>query len=125
MANRSYSVETKAAVMTALLSGQSTNQIAVDYNIPIGTIRSWKSREEIINGRTAIIATEKKEVATLIVDLLEAQLETAKRIIDSIDGEYIKEQGASEVAVLFGVISDKTFRMLEALGRAEDKDTFT
>jgi len=54
-----YSEETKAAVMSALLSGQSVGKVADDYNIPEGTVKSWKSRQ--LNGETvATVATEKK-----------------------------------------------------------------
>ncbi len=123
MSRNNYSNEIKAAVLAALLEGQSVAKVARDYNIPDGTIKSWKNRQEQGSVATAeIVATKKKEIATLVIELLEAQLEVGRRIVEAIDTEYIKKQDASEVAVLFGVINDKTFRMLEALGRAEDND---
>ena len=126
MSRNNYSKEIKAAVLAALLEGQSVTKVARDYDIPDGTIKSWKNRQEQGGVATAeIVATKKKEIATLVIELLEAQLETGRRIVEAIDMEYIKKQDASEVAVLFGVINDKTFRMLEALGRAENNDRST
>jgi transposase-like protein len=63
-----YSEETKAAVMAALLTGQSVSSISKDYNLPEGTVRSWKSRQ--LNGESvAIVATEKKaQVGELLID---------------------------------------------------------
>jgi transposase-like protein len=121
---RNYSEETKAAVLAALLEGQSVSQAAKDYNIPTGTVKSWKNRQEQNGGAdNATVATRKKEISDLVIELLETHLRAAIGIANAIDEEYIKEQGASEVAVLLGVINDKVFRMLEALGRAENNTT--
>lgn len=127
MSRNNYSDKTKTAVMAALLEGQSAAQVAEDYNIPVGTIHSWKNRQENANAEDyARIASEKRErIADLIIELLSSHLEAATSIIKAVadDEEYIKNQSASEVAVLLGVINDKAFRMLEALGRAEDRST--
>ena len=76
MAKRSYSDETKAAVMAALLAGQSVSSLAREYQIPEGTLKSWQSRE--VNGaRVAVVATQKKErIGELIVSYLEDLLVT-------------------------------------------------
>lgn len=123
---KNYSKEIKATVIAALLEGQSVSRIAKDYNIPSGTVKSWKNRQEQNADATIeTVATQKKEISNLIIELLETHLEAAINIAQSIDTDYIKKQSASEVAVLLGVINDKAFRMLEALGRAEDNDRST
>lgn len=119
----SYSKETKAAVIAALLEGQSVSRVAKDYNVPSGTVKSWKNRQE--HSDNATVATQKREIPNLIIELLETHLKAAISIAGAIDPSYIKKQSASEVAVLLGVINDKAFRMLEALGRAEDNDQST
>ncbi len=126
MARNNYSKEIKAAVMAALLEGQSISTVAKDYNVPSGTVKSWKNRGEAANkvATGAAVATEKKEIAGLVIELLESHLEAAMDIVRAIDEDYIKKQDASEVAVLLGVINDKAFRMLEALDRgAGDQDS--
>lgn len=120
MSRNNYSKEVKAAVIAALLEGQSVSRVAKDYNIPSGTVKSWKNRQELTNDAT--VATQKKEIPDLIISLLETHLQAAIGIARAIDEDYIKKQSASEVAVLLGVINDKAFRMLEALGRAENRD---
>lgn len=56
MARRSYSDETKAAVMAELAAGQGVGKVAKDYEIPVGTVKAWKRR---IKGEHPV-ATQKK-----------------------------------------------------------------
>jgi transposase-like protein len=119
---REYSDELKAAVMAALLSGQSIASIAADYRIPEGTIKSWASRQA--NGEiVATVATSKRErIGELLLEYLALNLEALKaqaRVFA--DAEWIKGQAASEVAVLHGVVADKGIRLLEALAAAGDE----
>ena len=123
MAKRVYSDETKAAVMAALLAGQSASSLAREYRIPEGTVKSWQSRE--VNGsRVAIVATQKKEqIGELIVNYLGELLVTlhAQQKVFQ-DEKWLKQQSASEVAVLHGVLADKGIRLLEALADKEEDD---
>jgi len=74
---------TRAAVLAALMTGQGSADVAREYNIPEGTVRSWKQR--YCNG-VAQHATVKKEIASLpqptlgklIMDYLEANLSALK-----------------------------------------------
>lgn len=111
-----YSEELKASVMAALLAGQSISEIAKEYNIPEGTVKSWKSRQ--LNGETvALVATEKREIiGELLLGYLSELLVTLKKqVVIFRDEDWLKQQSASEVAVLHGVIADKGIRLLEAL----------
>lgn len=123
MANtKTYSEETKAAVMSALLAGQSVGEIAKTYNIPVGTVRSWKSRQG--NGESiATVATEKREIiGDLLTDYLTELLVTLRIQVKTFaDEKWLKQQPASEVAVLHGVIADKGIRLLEALANSTEE----
>lgn len=102
--------------MAALLAGQSVSEIAKEYKVNAATVRAWKSRQN--NGDSvAIVATQKRErIGELILDCLEAQLIATRSMADVFrDTKWIRRQAASEIAVLFGVISDKTHRILETL----------
>lgn len=116
---RTYSEETKAAVMAALLSGQSLNAVARQYDIPKGTINGWKRRAE---GIPQVGSPEQqKEIGELLLDYLRASLATLKKQVEFFsDPQWLKEQSASELAVLHGVATDKAIRLLEALGRGEE-----
>jgi transposase-like protein len=117
---REYSDELKAAVMAALLSGQSVYEAARNYNIPVNTVKTWSSKLDRQPGSTA----KRERIGELLVEYLELNLEALKaqaRVFA--DAEWIKEQAASEVAVLHGVVADKGIRLLEALAAAGDEDT--
>lgn len=123
MGKPKYNAETKAAVVAALLAGQSTGEVAKEYKIPHGTVRSWKSRQT--NGEdVAIVATEKKkQVGDLLVEYLEANLNALKIQAKVFSDEaWLKKQSAADAAVLHGVMTDKAVRLLEAFG-ANDNNT--
>lgn len=122
MARRQYPDELKASVMASLLMGQSIHIVAEKYNIPKGTVARWASTERnAMRGDSMMVNGDQRErVGHLIIDNVEAMLETTKEMMDVFkDKDWLKEQSASEVAVLFGVIADKTYRLLEALPDAE------
>lgn len=113
MAKTQYPDEVKAAVMAALLTGQSISYVANEYNIPEGTVKGWSRSLRGVRPD----ATEKKErIGGLVIDNLEAELSTLIAMQHVFrDKEWLKKQSASELAVLYGVIKDKAIRVLEAL----------
>ncbi len=117
-----YSPETKAAVLAALLEGQGTSKVAADFKLPEGTVKAWRSRMQQGASPLRDVATEKKDaIGALLVDYLHTNLETLK--IQSVffrDLKWLEKQSAADVAVLHGVMTDKTIRLLEALGGAGD-----
>ncbi len=125
MSRATYSEELKAAVMSALLTGQSTFAVATEYRIPEGTVKAWKSKQ--LNGDSvATVVTEKKErIGELLISYVATSLETLQIQVKTFaDKDWLQKQTASEVAVLHGVIADKTIRLLEALaGPEEDEAT--
>lgn len=121
---KSYSDETKAAVLAALLEGQAVGKVAKDYKIPVGTVKSWKSRT--VNGDSvATVATEKKsEIGDLLYEYLKVSLRALKSQAELFgDKEWLKKQPASDTAVLHGIQTDKAIRLLEAFGKSDDSDT--
>lgn len=104
---------TKAAVMSALLTGQSINYVAREYKLPRGTVAQWS--RDLSRVRTGTY--EKRErIGQLIIDNVEAEFETMIAMQDVFTNEeWLKKQSASELAVLYGVIKDKAIRVLEAL----------
>jgi transposase-like protein len=111
-----YSEDTKAAVMAALLTGQSVSQVAREYDIPKGTVNSWKQR----NMRD--FATQKRErIGELLVSYLSTSLETLEAQARMFSNEeWLKKQNAADVAVLHGVVTDKAIRLLEALAHQSE-----
>lgn len=116
-----YSEETKSAVMAALLAGQNASEIAREYKVNPSTVRSWKREAGASNG----VGQKKRErIGDLIIDNLEAGLETATEILRAVADEgWIRTQDASAIAVLYGVIQDKNYRILTALPDNDAQDT--
>ena len=126
MAKTTHSDETKAAVMAALLAGQSISQVAREYHLPEGTVKAWRSRQHIAQTQrdalgVATDATPKKEVGDLILEYLRANLEAlrAQAKVFS-DPNWLKTQEAQSLAVLHGVMTDKAVRLLEAFGKSSE-----
>lgn len=124
MANgETYSDETKAAVMAALLAGQSVSSVAKRYDIPKRTVSGWKRKALGV----ATDATQKRDLQPIGDKLLELVLTEIDTLIEiskaTRDHRWIKLQTASELGVFTGVKNDKLIRMLEAFGHTDDPDT--
>lgn len=114
-ARTTYTDQTRAQVMAALLAGQSVSAVASEYKVPRGTISRWRAQaSEIIEAERAQKSTS---IDVLLREYLEANL-TALREQTKVfsDERWLKKQDASEVAVLHGVLADKAVRLLEAFG---------
>lgn len=110
---KTYTDETKAAVMAALLEGQSVSRVAQEYKIPEGTVRGWKSKaKELVD-----VPRQKKEaVGDLLMELLTENLKSLVAISKAAsDAEWLHKQSAAEVGTLFGIKHDKAVRLIEAL----------
>ena len=115
MARRTYSDETKAAVLAALMQGQSINSVAREYDIPKGTISNWKNNPPSVDTDT------KRDIGELLLDYLRANLKalTAQAELFQ-DPVWLKRNSASDVAVLHGVMTDKAVRLIEAMSSVTD-----
>ena len=125
MERREYDEQTKAAVMAALLTGQSVYAAAKDFKIPVGTVKRWSAdaKERLQPARNQ----KTERLGDLIIDNVEAALETTREILNVIkDPKWLRRQEASQIGVLYGIIQDKTYRILEALpdsGDAEEQQS--
>lgn len=118
MSRRNYDDDTKAAVMAELAAGQGVGAVAKKYEIPAGTVKSWKKR---LKGEQPVASEKKEAIGDLLVKYLETNLQTLRVQSEAFrDREWLARQSASEVAILHGVLTDKTVRLLEALGGPDD-----
>lgn len=113
-----YTPETKAAVLAALLAGQGASKVAEEFRLPEGTVKSWQSRLRQAESPLRRVAPEKAdEIGDLLIGYLHANLETLKiQATFFQDTKWLSQQNAADVAVLHGVMTDKSIRLLEALG---------
>lgn len=124
MAKAVHSDETKAAVMAAMLTGQSVTQVAATYKLPVGTVKSWRREMVAAASTTPTAQAQRERVGDLVLASLEAMLTAIREIVERVskDPQWIREQSASELGVFVGILSDKAFRILEALPEPEDDE---
>ena len=115
-----HSPEVKAAAMAALLAGQSISEVAAEYNIPKGTIKSWRNRQK--GEPVASVATPKKEeIGDLLIEYIRLSLQSLQAQVQHFgDKTWLANQDADALAVLHGVQTDKAIRLLEAIAQASD-----
>lgn len=122
MASRDYSAETKAAVMAALLAGQSVSSVARDYAIPKGTVAGWK-RQAVGTAQSAVSAEQSAEIGDLLLSYLRTTLHALRVQAEHFaDPVWLAKQDASQLAVLHGVAVDKAIRLLEAMNTTVQPD---
>ena len=113
--------QTKAAVMAALLEGQSVSSVAKKYEIPKGTVSRWK--KTAVSGGVRQERTQKGEaqdMGDLLMELLETNIRSLIAVSKTTsEPDWIKKQSASELATFFGVKHDKVVRMIEALNGSD------
>jgi transposase-like protein len=113
-----YDDQKRAAVLAALLAGQSVSQVARDYNVSRGVIINWRDKSGI---RPAPVTQEKAdEIGELVANVLHANLYAVQVLAERVaaEEEWFRKQSASDLAVLSGVLTDKSVRILEALESA-------
>lgn len=111
MAQQKYSDELRAAALAdVLIIGQGAT--AAKYNIPRSTLALWQNKYDIGQNLTL----KRDRIGTLAAAYLEANLQalTAQAYVAS-QPEYINRQSAENLAILHGVMADKSIRLLEAL----------
>jgi len=92
--------------------------VAAKYGIKPATVRSWKRRDlpVIVESLQQIATVKKARIGALALEYLEANFnaQIAQAYVTS-DPNYINRQPAGELAILHGVLADKSIRLLEAL----------
>ena len=104
--------------MAALLAGQAITAVAKEYQLPRSTVGKWRKQ---LAERVHVDVEQKSESGTsldgLLAGYVEANLVTLReQAIFFRDKQWLRQQDASALAVLHGVMAEKTGRMLEAYG---------
>lgn len=109
----------RAAVVAALLEGQSVSQVSRDYSVSRASVIAWR---EAAGLKSTPVEQEKRDaVGVLVADVLENLLITVSVLAErSRDETWFAKQDAADIAVLSGVYMDKAVRILQALESADD-----
>jgi transposase-like protein len=116
---KEHPVETRAAVLAAIASGQSINSISQQFGISRRTITGWRDQAQL----PTVAQQKKQEIGQKVYELLEDYIETLRvQVRVTRDEAWIKRQSAGELAILHGVLSDKSVRLLAAFRPAAESD---
>ena len=108
----------KAAVMAALLAGQSVSAVAKRYNLPKGTVSTWKIRGVGLKNET-----QKSDIGKMLMDVLAVNISAEKSLLEKFqDVNWQDKQDASSLGVLYGIVKDKQLRMFDAFNAASEKE---
>lgn len=113
-----YSSETKAAVMVALLEGQSIRVVAQQYKIPRSTVGAWAKESK---GVHIVPDSKKEELGDLLLEYVRLSLKSLQIQVQHFGTKsWLTNQDASALAVLHGVQTDKAIRLLEAIAQSSE-----
>lgn len=95
--------------MSALLAGQGVAEVAREYSLPESTVSRWRKVARAEAGLS-------DDIGELLLAYLSENLRTLQaQAVAFRDPEWLRDQGASDVGVLHGILTDKAVRLLEAL----------
>ena len=114
--------ELKLQLISLHAMGHTSTQISELLGVPLATCERYKKHM-----RTWIkeLTEETKDVLGLVIlrNVLKT-FQTTSKILDATSNEkYIAGQNANDIAILYGVISDKALRVLEALEPSSAEDS--
>ena len=114
MRGKEHPDDVKAQVTAALLAGASVTEVSQQLDIPHQTVSRY--RAQIPEGQLGELGRKKGErLDDLVYQCLVRNLQTLDKQAEiASDADYIRKQPAGELATLYGVMADKTIRLLAA-----------
>lgn len=116
MGRSKYDQETKGMALAALLAGNTSRRVSEEHGIPFNTVKIWRRR--LKRGEIATLHPKKRagRSSGLIQEYVESVLHSliAQNSVIQ-DRAWIQRQSAAALALLYGVVFDRTIRSLELL----------
>lgn len=112
----------RAQIIADLQRGDSLQEVATRYNVDKATVSRFKNTV----GPVLLQEVARQRVET-IGELVENHLRAGLKVTTTIanqlnDPEWLRQQTPKDLAVLYGVVTDKAIRILEASERARERD---
>jgi transposase-like protein len=106
---------TKAAALAGLATGESIHSVARRLGVSRSTVQRWRDAAHVPT--PGLVGPQKKqELGEQVYSFLEESIETlAAQVRFARDEAWLRRQSAADLAMLFGVLNDKTVRLLAAL----------
>lgn len=111
-----HSADLKAKVMADYASGMSQMAIVRKYDLPRTTIRQWTAGL----GSPMVASEIKEELDAQVLQLTISGLKTLRAILrHARNTEWLEKQSANDLAIFFGVTTDKITNVLAAYERGQ------
>ena len=115
---KAISEEIRNRAVASLLSGRTITETAEQLNLPTSTVFDIKKKipPELLEGARA---KKRQELSDRIAGFLDEGFRTQRsawRLTEN--REWLEAQSAKELAIFIGVMSDKMFRILELIEKA-------
>jgi transposase-like protein len=112
---RPHSAKVKGAAIASLLTGDTVSEVATKHGLDKSVVSRWKAR--IPKGELQRVATKKGEqIDCKIFECAKSNLESLTAQAKTTgDPEWIRQQSAKDLALLHGVMFDKSLRILDAV----------
>lgn len=122
-----HPAEMRSAVLAALLSGQSVDEVAHLYSLSRATVVAWRRAAGLAERDTPVQRKVQRKKAEDLGELVAAFLQETLVTLSVQsqhfrDVDWLRGQNAADLAVLHGVQADKAFRLLQALQSDDDDD---
>ena len=112
--------------MAALLAGQAVSAVAKEYDIPEGTVKTWRATYKWGEAVERVEPQKKERIGDLLIEYLAANIQALRAQAELFsDKEWLRKQSAENAAVLHGVMTDKAVRLIEALSKRDDEQEAT
>lgn len=115
MSTKPYPPEFKAKVLAAVATGQSVNSASKEFGVSRAAIMDWQ-RETGLSRPTDVAQQKRIEIGEQLVGYLQESITTLEFLVRCVrDEKWIKKHSPNDVAILYGVLTDKSVRLLAAL----------
>lgn len=115
---RTYAPELKAQVIAEWKAGSSLGGCSRAFSVPLTTVASWVKGESRL---PVELQQPKQKPEPYNLDQMAVKLvDGSVHAVSAIHGiaqehEWLQKQNAADLGVLLGIISDKLYRLLEAI----------
>jgi hypothetical protein len=108
----------KAKVIAALLLGAGVMEVAQEMALPHSTVSTYKAA--IPADKLDELRRKKGDrLDEMVYDLMLTNLASLRKQAELLsDASFVREQGAQGMATLYGIMADKTVRLLEVTTRS-------
>lgn len=117
---RKVSQVKRAQIIASLLTGESCATVAREHAVSTRTVQRFKraltrdQQRRIENARVENKQHQESEISRLVKQHLTGNLEAGRNLANATkDANWLSQQSAGDLAILYGVLADKAFRILE------------